>query len=56
MNLYIWGLGSLPTHKGSVWTYSLDGETAHGPAVSPGAVFAATLGGKAVALDRHHRR
>ena len=53
LNLYIWGLGSLPVQKGTVWTHSIEGEMPHGPVVGPSAVFAATSDGRVAAIDTH---
>ena len=50
VNLYIWGLGSLPIQKGTVWTHSIEGEMTHAPVVGPDAVFAATDGGRIAAI------
>ena len=51
LNLYIWGLGSLPVQKGTVWTHAIEGEMTHAPVVGPNAVFATTDGGRIVAMD-----
>ena len=53
LNLYIWGLGSLPVQKGTVWTHSVEGEMPHAPVVGPSAVFAATSDGRVAAIDTH---